>query len=84
MIDVSNIFLPHPNPPLIKGREPDFSYFPPLQGGTKGGNNVIKIIAKYFSNILLEEFGILLLNKKIQAEIKISFACLIILDKFNK
>ena len=29
--------LPHPNPPLYKGREPDF-FFPPLQGGIKGGN----------------------------------------------
>jgi hypothetical protein len=28
MIDVSNIFLPHPNPPLIKGREPDFFVSP--------------------------------------------------------
>ncbi|MGV0106488.1 hypothetical protein NSTCB13_05303 [Nostoc sp. DSM 114160] len=69
--------LPHPNPPLVKGREPDFSCFPPLQGhklstrrifeirepdfscfpplqgGIKGGNNVIKITANYFSNNLL-------------------------------
>ena len=30
--------LPHPNPPLIKGRELDF-FFPPLQGGIKGGNS---------------------------------------------
>jgi uncharacterized protein len=28
---------PHPNPPLGKGREPDFSSFPPWQGGTEGG-----------------------------------------------
>ncbi|MEH2366443.1 DNA polymerase III subunit gamma/tau [Nostoc sp.] len=30
--------LPHPNPALIKGRELDF-FFPPLQGGIKGGNS---------------------------------------------
>ncbi len=45
--------LPHPNPPLVKGREADCSCFPPLEGGIKGGNNVIKITANYFSNNLL-------------------------------
>ena len=29
---------PLPNPPLSKGREPDYSCFPPYQGGTEGGN----------------------------------------------
>lgn len=33
---------------------------------------------------LLNKLGILLLNKKIQAEIKINFACLIISDKSTK
>ncbi len=28
--------LPHPNRPLVKGREPDFSCFPPCKGGIKG------------------------------------------------
>jgi hypothetical protein len=46
-------FLPHPNPPLGKGRELDFYCFPPLQGGTKGGSNVMKITEYHFSNILL-------------------------------
>lgn len=36
MIDVSNILLPHPNPPLDKGRESDFLvsllYKGPLEG----------------------------------------------------
>jgi hypothetical protein len=51
MIDVSNIFLPHPNPPLIKGshcvgrvprleasgvREPDFLVSPLYKGGLRG------------------------------------------------
>ncbi|BBD65837.1 hypothetical protein NIES4072_04840 [Nostoc commune NIES-4072] len=53
MIDVSNIFFPLPNPLQYKAREPDFSCFPPLQGGTKGGNNAIKITANHFSNNLL-------------------------------
>ena len=53
IIDVSNIFLTLPNPPLIKGREPDFSCFPPCKGGIKGGNNAIKITANHFSNNLL-------------------------------
>jgi hypothetical protein len=35
MIDVSNI-LPHPNPPLIKGREPDFLISPLYKGGLRG------------------------------------------------
>ena len=29
-------FLPHPNPPIVKGRELDFYCFPPLQG-ERGG-----------------------------------------------
>jgi hypothetical protein len=41
-------FLPHPNPPLIKGREPDFLVSPQYIGGIKGGNNAIKITANYF------------------------------------
>ncbi|MFN7853516.1 MAG: HAD family hydrolase, partial [Dolichospermum sp.] len=36
------------------GRELDFYCFPPLQGGTKGGSNVMKITEYHFSNILLE------------------------------
>jgi hypothetical protein len=52
MIDVSNIFLPHPNPPLIKGREPDFLVSPQYIGGIKGGNNLIKIKTYHFSNNL--------------------------------
>jgi putative addiction module CopG family antidote len=32
--------LPHPNPPLVKGRELDF-FFPPLQGGIKGGKTLV-------------------------------------------
>jgi hypothetical protein len=51
MIVVSNV-LPLPNPPLIKGRELDFYCFPPLQGGIKGGSNVMKITEYHFSNIL--------------------------------
>ncbi|MDF5737632.1 MAG: hypothetical protein PUQ00_18755 [Nostoc sp. S13] len=31
--------LPHPNPPLAKGRELESLGFPPLQGGIKGGNS---------------------------------------------
>ncbi|WP_273765672.1 hypothetical protein [Nostoc sp. UHCC 0926] len=30
--------LPHPNPPLVKGREPDSLVFPQYIGGIKGGN----------------------------------------------
>jgi hypothetical protein len=30
------IFLPHPNPPLIKGREPDFLVSPLYKGGLRG------------------------------------------------
>jgi hypothetical protein len=52
MIDVSNIFLPRPSPPLYKGREPDFLVFPQYIGGIKGGNNLIKITTYNFSNIL--------------------------------
>ncbi|MCE2703637.1 MAG: hypothetical protein LW859_41050 [Anabaena sp. 49633_E8] len=37
---------------LVKGRELDFYCFPPLQGGTKGGSNVMKITEYHFSNIL--------------------------------
>jgi hypothetical protein len=29
-------FLPHPNPPLIKGREPDFLVSPLSKGGLRG------------------------------------------------
>lgn len=29
-------FLPHPNPPLIKGREPDFLVSPLYKGGLRG------------------------------------------------
>ena len=36
MIDVSNILLPHPNPPLIKGREPNFLVSPLYKGGLRG------------------------------------------------
>jgi len=36
LIDVSNIFLPHPNPPLIKGRELDFPVSPLDKGGLRG------------------------------------------------
>jgi len=36
MIDVSNIFLPHPNPPLVKGRELDFLVSPLSKGGLRG------------------------------------------------
>jgi hypothetical protein len=49
MIDVSNIFLPHPNPPLIKGRELDFLLSPLYKGGLRG----VKITRYYFSNIFL-------------------------------
>jgi hypothetical protein len=31
--------LPHPNPPLIKGRELDFLVSPQYIGGIKGGNS---------------------------------------------
>jgi len=37
---------------FVKGRELDFYCFPPLQGGTKGGSNVMKITEYHFSNIL--------------------------------
>ncbi len=59
MIDVYKYLLPHPNRPLYKGREPDFSCFPPLQGGIKGGNNVIKITANYFTNNLLANINLM-------------------------
>jgi hypothetical protein len=36
-------------------REINFSSFPPLQGGTKGGNDAIEMIANHFSSILLVE-----------------------------
>ncbi len=35
-MDVSNIFLPHPNPPLIKGRELYFLVSPLRKGGLRG------------------------------------------------
>ncbi|OBQ03610.1 MAG: hypothetical protein AN482_19255 [Anabaena sp. LE011-02] len=44
MVDVSNIF--YPTLTLLY-------CFPPLQGGTKGGSNVMKITEYHFSNILL-------------------------------
>jgi hypothetical protein len=44
------IFLPHPNPPLGKGRELDFQSPPNPSGGLRG---VILITANHFSNNLL-------------------------------
>ncbi len=41
--------LPHPNPPLVKVREPDFSCFPPLQGGIKG--NTARLSPKKHSEV---------------------------------
>jgi hypothetical protein len=35
--DLSNIFLPHPNPPLGKVRELDFPVSPIYKGGLRGG-----------------------------------------------
>ncbi|MBC1219520.1 hypothetical protein GNF10_05915 [Nostoc sp. UCD121] len=49
IIDVSNIFLPHPNPALIKGREPDFLIFPQYIGGIKGDNNSMLYISRLLS-----------------------------------
>ncbi|OBQ01491.1 MAG: hypothetical protein AN490_21435 [Anabaena sp. AL09] len=43
-----------------------FYCFPPLQGGTKGGSNVMKITEYHFSNIL----SAIDLHKKLVAEIK--------------
>ena len=31
-----NVFLPHPNPPLVKGRELDFPVSPLSKGGLRG------------------------------------------------
>jgi hypothetical protein len=39
---------PHPNPPLVKGRELDFLVSPHFQGGIKEGENVIKITGYNF------------------------------------
>ncbi|KHG40515.1 hypothetical protein OA07_17035 [Aphanizomenon flos-aquae 2012/KM1/D3] len=50
-------FYPTLTLPLVKGRELDFYCFPPLQGGTKGGSNVMKITEYHFSNILLKVYG---------------------------
>ena len=35
---VSNVVLPLPNPPLVKGRGLDFPVSPKYIGGIKGGN----------------------------------------------
>jgi hypothetical protein len=42
MIDVSNI-LPHPNPPLIKGREPDFLVSPLYKAGLFHSLKLVKL-----------------------------------------
>jgi hypothetical protein len=71
MIDVSKIFYPTLTLPDILGshcvgrvprleasgvREPDFLISPQYIGGTKGGNNSIKITTYHFSNNLLESY----------------------------
>ena len=54
MIDVPNIFLPHPNPPRCIGEGTNFSGFPHFQGGIKGGN----LICLYTQVIPTERFAI--------------------------
>jgi hypothetical protein len=46
MINVSNIVLPHPNPPLARGGE--------LISAIKGGKEVIKITGEDLSNNLFK------------------------------
>jgi len=47
VIDVSNIFLPHPNPSLVKGRGLDFPVSPLYQGGLRGVKNYNVLLFKH-------------------------------------